>query len=342
MEMRTSLIVLLGTTLGLGIACVYLVGELSEERARSRTARQQSAILEAKLSERERSTAKIRGITVSAELHPKTSMNQPGPTASESKPSAELSEAERATKNGRTYQARRMQALADPAAHATMRESQEPGTRRFYRGLAKALDISATQEDQVIELLTEQELVAEEFNYRLQGKQPDEDKSRRAIEEFQLEQRNELVALLGEEKTQRLEQYQKTIHERLQMNALRARLDGANQLTDDQENQLIGQMQQERASYIQSLRGEGAGMFLGEYPFTAMSVSVDPKERLAKDKAYLQMTEEFLHRIHEHAAGVLTVEQLRRFDEIQGEHLSQARLGIQRQEAAAAGHKVPW
>jgi hypothetical protein len=340
-QMRAPLIVLLGTTLGLGIACVYLVGELSEERDRSRSARQQSGLLEAKLSARERSTAKVAGITVSAELHPKPSIKQPDPTASESKPNALPSE-EQAMNNARTYQARRMRALADPATHAIMRESQEPNTRRLYRGLAKALDISTTQEDQVIELFTEQELVAEEFNYRLPSEQPDEEKSRRAIEEFQLEQRNELVALLGEEKTQRLEHYQENIQERVQMNALRARLDGASQLTDDQESQLIGQMQQERAIFIQSFRDKGVEIYLGDYPFTPRSMSSDPTEQLAKDKAYLQMTEEFIHRIHERAAAVLTAEQLRRFEEIQAEQLSQAQLGIQRQEAAAAGHKVPW
>jgi hypothetical protein len=319
------------STLVLSAACLALVGALAyvargfhDERARTHEQAAELSELRARLSHPGEPRAAPEA--PAAATQPDEPAPAPRPEPAVSKPEAntaakidDLAKSEdeaRALRRMQADQAALAKSLADPASRAKLRTETIAEIRRHSPDLARALSLKPQQETQLIELLADQQLQMRASNPR---------------DQRQLYERHEaeLQALLGSENVEQFRQYRSSAPERAQMQALRTRLGSTNALREDQATRLVALMRKEREAYVASLTQSGAGGYLGEYPFTPFSSGDDPVEEIRFAEAQLSRTEEFLARIRDKAATVLTREQLRGFTEIQEEQMASERRRIE-------------
>jgi hypothetical protein len=199
--------------------------------------------------------------------------------------------------------------LADPATRAFIEQQERVELRWDNPGLAAALGLDAEQEEKLIALLTRQRVEARGFAYSNANPNLD-DLSGHAQEQ---------LALLGAEKMERYRKYQMTTAEQQQVRALRARLDETSTLREDQAARLIEGMYNERKRYLESMQQQMGGDFGYSltYPIEVFATERNLSARLAFAEAQVERTEEFMKRIRNVAADVLTPQQLRRYEQVQ-------------------------
>jgi hypothetical protein len=199
--------------------------------------------------------------------------------------------------------------LADPATRASIELQEKVELRWNNPGLATALGLDADQEEKLLDLLTRQQIEVRGFAYG--------DPAPHLGDVSHHSQ--ELLALLGAEKMERYRKYQMTTPEQQQIRALRARLDEASTLREEQAAKLVEGMYAERKRYLESMKQQVGVEFAYSptYPINVFSTQKSPSERLAFAEAQVERTEEFMKRIRNVAAGVLTPQQLRRYEQVQ-------------------------
>ena len=144
-------------------------------------------------------------------------------------------------------------------------------------------------------------------------------------------QRQALQAQLGPGNYERYREYMSSVAERRQVQMLHERLETANALSEGQTARLVEAMLEERQRYLREQRQlPGFDGFASEYPFIGITSTNDPVERARFADEQLGRIKGFLDSVHRRAAAVLTPEQLRRFGEIQEEHMAQAVLMMER------------
>jgi hypothetical protein len=324
-SMRHSTLALSAACLGLVAALAYVVRGFHDERARSREQTAELSELRARLSQAGEPHAAPEApaaATQPEEPAPRSEPAEPAEPEPEANSVAQIDDLAKSEDEARAL--RRMQAdqgalaksLADPASRAKLRAEAIAEVRRNSPDLARALGLKPQQETQLVELLADQQL-------QMRASSP---RDQRQLYERHEE---ELRALLGSEQVESFRQYRSSAPERAQMQALRARLGDTNALREDQATRLVALMRKEREAYVAGLTQSGAGGYLGEYPFTPFSSGDDPVEEIKFAEAQLSRTEEFLGRIRDKAATVLTREQLRSFTEIQEEQMASERRRIE-------------
>jgi hypothetical protein len=338
--MRPPNLALLAISLGLSVSLAYVAHELRGARARALADASEIQQLRARIATAERRREALERVVATPDV------SAPARPAPDSSPVARVVEPEKRPvtdserKSGlserqRARRAEHLKMLADPAARALYRVEKIAEARQQNPGLARALGLDPEQEREYFELLADQELRGEEYEMR---RDPEAD----ATVDFQ--QRNERDTeeqrtLLGFEKFEQLRQYQRSVPERAQVRSLRARLDGATSLGEEQATRLINALREERERYVQGLTSNGGGEITGhsgQYPFTPFRASAEGRPDLAFAEAQLPRTEEFLKRLHARAAVILTPEQLRRFEEIQEEQMMMERRRLQWMRRRAA------
>lgn len=311
-------------TLALAGAAIYLTTLLVAERGRATSAAEQRQSLEARAQGLERaraqsseqvsliasatpaspSRASSLPVTASVPERPRGSYALPQPTLQE-----------------------RLTRLADPTIRATMLRLRQDEERRLNPGLRQALGISVEEEDQLLALLSEQDLRNEEQELRdaIAGRRFTKDTA--ALDD-DVDQK--LNALLGEERMKRWDSYQDTLPERRSVIDLRARLGGV-PLSESVAQQLTEAMRDERARFATETRQlAGTSTYNDSYPERARLNSEDLGARLKFREDQIARTVEYYARIRERAAAFLSVEQVQRLEDIHESTLANLRANLLR------------
>lgn len=209
--------------------------------------------------------------------------------------------------------------VSDPAQRAMLVEETRTSLRRQYEGLQKRLNLDAATFDQLLTELAEQNLQPQEAYFRCVV-DPKCD-----LDAFQqrppaLEDRSaQMLALLGPEKFEQFKGYRETMGERESVVQLRGRLDESARLRDDQAEQLVAALSDERTRYVDEMKLRGAtvsgwGMGqLGMLMYPTDSGSIDQR---------LSDAAQFSQRLQGRAAALLSPEQLAVFAQMQKELLA--------------------
>ncbi len=310
--MKWSVFLLTGTTLALALACAYLMNQVQIARAHAHAEAALRGQWEARLKdlERARSLSESAGMTARPSAgsgHDNTADARTAP-----KPPAKLSRDE-------LFLAQ----LATPAGHAKLLAEEMlnwPG--RWRPDLAKRLHLTPEEENQLMTLEAEQMLDhrAEVTRCRLEpGCRP---------EYLQFDRPNDkrqLRGLLGPEKFDEYEAYLGTVHERMQVHELRARLDASSALGDERAEALIAAIHDEGQRFARET--EQAGQSISVFGFGSASfMTAQAFGEPQSDAQTVSAAQEFARRIRERVSGLLTAEQLRQFDAMQDEGLAKLRL----------------
>ena len=296
---------------------VYLARELQEERARHQAV---AAANTGKPRTTDREVPAVGSSTADpAEVSPDSAhpvtRRQGGSNVTEEELRKEALEASR-------------QFLADvahPAGRARALEPKKLVIRSRYQGLAKYLDMDASQYSQFIDLLAEQELASQENatrcildkNCRYRGETDD-----------WVEARNrEIAAVFGEETAVRYRFFERSGNERQAVTVLRGRLPDNARLSDAKAEELVRAWVEE-SELIRREMGRvqyGVGMY-NNMVYAVMQADPDGQRAAA--------AEDYNRRWRERAAGVLNPEQLTVFTQLQDDTIEQMRAIEQMREAA--------
>jgi hypothetical protein len=208
--------------------------------------------------------------------------------------------------------------LEDPVQRSALLDDARANTRRQYARLRDQLKLGEATFEQLVTLIAEQTLQSQETYFRCAA-----DPACNVKENFKRnpvdDRSQELLALLGAEKTEELKKYQASLGERDAVAQLRGRLNESNSMRDAQAEALVLALADERDRFQKetAARGsslEGWGTTLGMVMYSADSNSID--QRLAEAAQYSQ-------RLRQRAGAVLSPAQLAAFNQMQDELLAQ-------------------
>ncbi len=206
----------------------------------------------------------------------------------------------------------------DPAQRAALVNDALANTRRQYARLREQLKLSDATFEQVVALMAEQSLQAQEIYLRCAA-----DPACKAEDNYKQhpvdDHSQELLALLGADKADALTKYQASLPERDAVAQLRGRLTEFNAIRDEQAEQLVLALAEERDRFQKetSARGSqsmGWGTNLGMIFYSGDSNSIE--QRLTEASQYSQ-------RLRQRAALVLSPAQLAAYNQMQDELLAQ-------------------
>lgn len=207
--------------------------------------------------------------------------------------------------------------LSDPQQREELLDQSLLMMRSMYPGLARALGLTREEHSRFLELLAQQQL-------------RDQEGTMRCILDSQCQMQSqyqnwgnanspEMKALLGTERGQKFESYKSSLNERHAVTQFRNRLAESNRLDSDTTEKLILALARERESIEREISGNGTGVnSVGLGGVTVISPNDDRplEQRLEAARQYSQ-------RLRDSAAAYLNAEQLRAFDEMQGETLQE-------------------
>jgi hypothetical protein len=346
MPIRALLISII--VMGLGAACGYLFHELHGERERAADQVRQITGLRTQIASLQKAVTPAQPSASAAgeQAAQSTKKGSPagslpdylGPLDPETRQQIEASMAATVRKHKQMVN-RWLADLADPDPAARQRLHAEflPSIQYKNPGLAEGLGLTTEQEEAMLDALIEAELRMFEYAQTHQsGPSASLSSLQDTVAALETERRRVLGDLLGDEQLQRYEAYLKSVPERRQINQLRARLDGRTAISNEQAARLASEMRAERERFIaQSMQQPGARQPSADYPVYVRS-SHDPGSPLDLQfaEAHLKRSEEFIRRLHDRGAAILTREQLRRFDEQLAEQLQAQRGTIEHLRAA--------
>jgi hypothetical protein len=223
--------------------------------------------------------------------------------------------------------------MADPQARADLIAERKLSARHTYPMLDRVLGLSAEEYARVLELFALQQLEVQEQHSRCIVEPSCELQALRLDDR---EHQQQLSALLGGERLQRFETYKNSLGERESVTQLRTRLADSQRLSDENAEELIRALAEERAALSRELaqRGEGTNVFSIGAGMLVTSTEGSLETQLAAAEQYSQ-------RLRERAAQYLHSEQLRLFNEMQDEQLLSLRSLLRNKNAGFAAASVP-
>lgn len=318
--MNLSSMVLACTTLALGTASVYLYTELDAERARAdaeATLRRDQEVRVQVLEARLNLPQEPPGLFA----NPK---GLPPPIDNKGKSAAKTAAVEDTTveaEPGRRFPGMRnglREMLSTPEGREMMLNRQKMGLRMQYKDLARELNLSAAQADELITLLAEQQMRQLE---KIQLGEGNRSTIAHSLSELQRQNETELMTLLGDKYLQ-YDGYQKSLGERMQVQQIGVQLEAANlPLNESQKKQLISVMTQERDTTPRPEWAQGS------------STEDFASKNLAWQKEYNQ-------RVRDRVANVLSPEQLKQFEELQQNQIPIAMPGMRLNGALTRGMRA--
>jgi hypothetical protein len=220
--------------------------------------------------------------------------------------------------------------LSDPASRKRAIDRATFNIRYENPDVANALGLTAADEEALIALLAADRAKSNELGLRMEIEGLPYDARQQEYETLRAESEQRQLMLLGDARYQQYLTYRTSVPERQELRQLRVRLDEADAMTSAQADQLMSSLRMEREAYVRQHESlQVPYSYQPQYPFTAMPVPSDPSAMRLADEA-IQRTEAFMNRLHARAAGVLSTEQLKRFDEMQAEQLSEELLRLER------------
>ena len=181
------------------------------------------------------------------------------------------------------------------AMQKMMRGQMRANNKRLYADVGPALGLTRDQANKLIDLLTEQQV--SQFGEHREMK--DANEAHDYWQEKQREQKAELTDLLGADKVASLEEYQKSLPARQELDMLSRQLEGYDApLNDDQRQRLLKAMVEERERVPAPDYTEGADM--AEF-----------------QKARVAWEDDYNERVNSQARSILSTEQASAYNEYQ-------------------------
>jgi hypothetical protein len=153
------------------------------------------------------------------------------------------------------WDARQRTLMRDPKYREARREQERLKLAQRRANLIRLLGFSPEQADATIDLDIDQQFRwDEEYAARRSSEETRQDVVRARADAIEREHQDKLRALLGEEKSLRLQAYMESRQSRMQVDNLRSELNEANALRDDQVEPLIAALHVERAQMKSELK----------------------------------------------------------------------------------------
>lgn len=228
--MNKAVIVLVLTTAAASFACMHLVSELRDERARTETLQMRITELERAASEREQVASAIPtretpfspfsvAPIVEHEREPRAAAKVPAPAESRSPIVAP---------DLREHFDRQRKLMQDPKYREAMRKQQRIHMDGMYPGLEEALGLSAEDRDRFLDLLSQQqadEMARSQETMVWNSNDPAAmKKAQDAITQRQQRYQEELDAQFGPSVRQKWAEYQETVGARHRVAAMQSQL----------------------------------------------------------------------------------------------------------------------
>jgi hypothetical protein len=328
-DMRKLAVLLSVVAIGLAIACIHLYRELQAARSRADQA------IAASRDVKSEAAADVEQPIFANEMPSPAEPQAPSPRDTQSpiqqqRPTQDT----QATSSARREQRRAelQQRWSDPTFRARALQQAKTEARHWHPDVGSALRLNAQEEAALIDLLAQQRLQIREANEPMRFATDTERKQiQQTIDTLAERHQQELAAFLGP-RFQEYGQYTRQVPERREVQELRAKLDEANALSASQSARLVSAMYEERDSYLQQIKTlENLGSYSPQYPVLAMpDLRADPQARLRFVEEQMGRTQEFMNRVRQRAATILSAEQLRRFDEMQEEQRASSQRVLER------------
>ena len=291
--MKTSVLGLVVATVALGSSSIYLWTQLQDERERAAELAARSAELNARVAQLEqaRSDFEQRRV-VGAHTFAGQAMGKPGTLPS---PPAAGDIANESAGPRMSAWSVRPPPLRSEAMQKMMRAQIRAHNKRLYADVGPALGLSKDQANKLVDLLTDQQSGG--FEPFREGKEAEDFQNAWAEKQRRLQ--DEITELLGDDKAASLQEYQKSLPARQELEMLSRQLEGYDAPINEQQRQrLLKVMVEERdrvpaPDYVD-------GMDIGEYE----------KSRAAWDDAYNE-------RVASQARSILDTTQLNAYTEYQ-------------------------
>ncbi len=275
-----------------GASSLYLWNELNAERTRADELSARGEQLNARIAELEKARTQFaQQRLASANTFGGASMMQGGP----GRPPPDAVADGKPDGPGEPRWANRMTPERSDAMKKMMRVQMRANNKRLYADVGNQLGLSKDQANKLVDLLTDQSV--EDFGQRREAR--DSNEAHTAWEELQRQQKAELTDLLGADKVASLEEYQKTLPARQEVEMLSRQLEGYDApLTDDQRKRLVTVISEERE----------------RVPMPQFTEGADAEEYRAARVAWEQ---DYNQRVNSAASSVLNTQQASAFTEYQ-------------------------
>lgn len=327
--MKGSTLVLTATTLVFAAISAALLQQVRTERARAQAEATLRGQWEARFRDLQRSRSNPQPVQPAASA----------PTAAEQPGGIPAGNPSKASSAARAADERFLALLATPAGHAQLLAEEKSEFRRHYPDLARVLRITSEQENQLLSAEAEQALKSQArfANCRLDPSCSVDSMRRSGLVDPKSEQKP-IEDLLGAEKFSEYESYLNTITDRRQVRELNARLSSADALSDEQAEALVTAIREERERFAAEAEQVGRRISAFGTQTGAVMAATEGTGDPPLDSEVLSSAREFSQRVRDRAAKLLTLEQMRQFDELQEETLTRTQWSLrQSRDAHPAG-----
>ncbi len=320
--MNRVVIVLVLTTVAASLACMHLVSELRDERARAEALQTQVTGLERTLADREQATR-----TAAAHASPFSPFFEVIPVAREPQSdsrtdgtpadSSERRAAINVPPDVREHFERQRKLMEDPKYREAMRRQQRIHMDGMYPGLEDALGLSAEETGRFLDLLSQHRADEMVAGSEMRVWDPTDteamEKAHDAIAQRQQHQQQEIDEQFGPNVRQKWTEYQETIGARHRLGAMQSQLALAGAPLDAQQskavlNVLVEEQQRQMQEYANTIGARS------EIRYTANSVVASPPDWNVTD--WTQNRERAHERMLSSLQSSLTQEQLEHIEGI--------------------------
>jgi len=324
-HMKNALILILVlVTIALGTACLLQSRNLSqqkeliaalrieaEEQARELADQQSSN----QLLEKQRQELLAQSSQLAAKIQSQLKVSKP---QSASEETVSVTNQQKSASDKNPFGSLLAKMMEDPETKKMIREQQRTMLDQLYSPLIKQLGLQPDEAEQFKDLLADNMLKGAEKATSLFGGDSATNRTE-MVAKLTEEQKNfdELVrGFLGESRYAQYKDYQLTVGERTQLNQFRQTMGSGNALTDQQTDQLLAFMREEK-------QAGGTAAFDGQ-DAASMEAMVSGE---GIDKI-LQNQEAVGKRVYERARTVLSESQLTAFGKFQANQLQMMRVGM--------------
>ncbi len=216
----------------------------------------------------------------------------------------------------------------DPEMKKVMRTQQSMGIRMMYGDLAKELGLSPDEATQVMELLTDRQMAVSVQAMDAIGGDADPAKTEeagKAVAASRDEYDQQLKSVLGDAKMAKLNDYERTVGDRMQLQQVQQSLSASGISIDDKQKQgLLGIMKEERLKTPPS-------------PFDPGNKDVGAQMKAMQSEGAVEQlltnSEDFNRRVLNRANTVLSPDQINGFETAQKQQLEMMKMGVKMSSA---------
>lgn len=206
--------------------------------------------------------------------------------------------------------------MKDPQVKEMMRVQQKMALAKMYGSLSKYLDLPATKQDALKELLADRQMaMAEAGLSMMSGSESERKRATEEVKALKADYDKKIQDLLGPQDYEVFQDYEKTVGERVQLQMFKDALPADAALTEQQEDDLITAMYEERKALPPS------SLMNNQTPDPSQMT----EERIAET---LKQIEQLQQRYADRAAAILNPAQLEQFTKWQQQFSTMQAAGL--------------